>query len=169
MSFRIPVLLFLGAWLIGTALVLADNNYCGYSQSCESNQICCNHQCVYDSDCFGRTCSYNSGFDQCSGIQCCDDRTCKYSCYDDTVPILIGTIGGVCVFIFILSIIIYCIFCKRRYSGPRGGYIITHPQAQVHTTTTAANFNQTTTYPTAQPYGQQVYGRANPQYGYGAI
>lgn len=158
MSFK--ALLFLVSWLVGTECVMTGMR-CDYgSQWCTSNQICCGHQCVYDSDCYGRTCSSYSSYDQCSGISCCDG-ICQYSCDDYVIPLIVGITAGVCFLIFVVGIVVCCI-CRKRRAIPQGGYII----AQPHTVTTAANFNQATT---GQLYYQQGYGQANPQYGYGAI
>jgi hypothetical protein len=161
MSFKL--LLLLGVCFVKTEYITAQ--YCSYSSSCSSGRICCNNQCVYDTDCSGRSCYINS---DCSGLTCCD-YTCQYSCYDDQVPIIIGSIISAFFCIFIVVIVIYC--CCRRRPIPSGGYIVTNPQ--VYTTTTTANYSQLppTYLPQQGPYqGQQPgYAQPPPQQGYGAI
>ena len=143
--------------------VAVSHSGCLYQSDCQSNYVCCSHQCIYVSSCVGRNCSSQSdcaseevccGSDctygsDCNGSPCnadsdcgqfnlnCCDGTCQYNdCIDAAV--FFGSIFGSLVVLFMFLMCISFAF-RRRRALDRGRIIVGQ---RVTTTTTVRSAMQ---------------------------
>ena len=55
--------------------VAVSHSGCLYQSDCQSNYVCCSHQCIYGSSCVGRNCASQS---DCASEEVCCDSDCRY-------------------------------------------------------------------------------------------
>ena len=143
--------------------VAVSHSGCLYQSDCQSNYVCCSHQCIYGSSCVGRNCASQSdcaseevccdsdcryGSD-CNGSPCnadsdcgqfnlnCCDGTCQYNDCDDAA-VFFGSIFGSLVVLFMFLMCISFAF-RRRRALDRGRIIVGQ---RVTTTTTVRSAMQ---------------------------
>ena len=128
--------------------VAVSHSGCSYQSDCQSNYVCCSHQCIYGSSCVGRNCASQSdcaseevccGSDcrygsDCNGFPCnadsdcgqfnlnCCDGTCQYNDCNDAA-VFFGSIFGSLVVLFMFLMCI-SFACRRRRALDRGRIIV---------------------------------------------
>lgn len=131
--------------LLASVLYDAVGKSCRSSFSCREDQVCCDHKCIYGSDCLGSLCALDSdcsvGQSCCSnkckqGLHCVGSRcsesndcgvyesccfgTCSYD-VDCKVYRTIELVGIICGATMLLCVIFVCVFCAyyRRHKEVR--------------------------------------------------
>ena len=168
--------------------VAVSHSGCSYQSDCQSNYVCCSHQCIYDSSCVGRNCASQSdcaseevccGSDcrygsDCNGFPCnadsdcgqfnlnCCDGTCQYNDCNDAA-VFFGLIFGSLVVLFMFLMCI-SFACRRRRALDRGRIIV--GQRVTTTTTVRSAMQSSSPYPEQNPptYQQGYPNYPPPQY-----
>ena len=180
--------------LLSCSLGATSNGWCTDKSDCSLNNVCCNNECVYGSNCIGRYCTLDSecsSFESCCSNQCqsgsdclgfscsidsdcgswesCCFGKCQHSyedCYDSTV-VIIGSIFGSLLLIFLISMC-FIIARRRQRRIHRGGRLIVAGRRVTATTTITRCATQCNPPYRGQvpPSYQQVYPYyPPPQYG----
>ena len=104
--------------VVVSSLVSCASGDCSSQIDCDSGQSCCSGQCVYGTDCLGRSCSDDS---DCRFLEKCCDGTCSDNdtCFGYNVGAIVGIAIGSLIFICLLSLCFYytCYCPRRRYQG----------------------------------------------------
>ena len=166
--------------LMTHSFAAVSNAWCTGDSDCGSDQgkVCCNNECVYGSDCVGQSCTFNSDCssgesccssickygDDCVGYSCSFDSDCKryhHCCYGycsdsdctDPTAVILGSIFGSLVVIFLISM---CIFfaCRRRRTA-HYGTVIVGQRVTATTTTTRSATQSNPLYPGQVPPSYQ--------------
>ena len=169
--------------LMTSSLFVVSNSCSRYSgmESGRSGQVCCNNKCVLGSDCLNQPCT--SRFDCSVGQSCCSHKcrnsidckgyfcstdsdcgsldlsccrgTCKHGepCAPDPTAVIVGSVIGMIVFIFMLSAFIF-FSCRQRQTIARHGGVL----AATTITTTRGVSQANEPYPSQMtPSYQQAY------------
>ena len=136
------------------------NRYCTSDDDCSVGQSCCKNKCRNSFDCGGLPCSTDS---DCGFMDTCCRGTCQTDCFVP-VGIIVGSVFGGIVFIWVVSMVIWCV-CRRRNTRP--GRVITRTAANRTVTTTTGLPQANRQYPVGQvpqPYQQGYPNYPPPQF-----
>lgn len=138
--------------------------YCTFNFDCSSHESCCNNKCKSGSDCIAFSCSIDS---DCGNRETCCFGKCQHSyedCYDSTVVIM-GSIFGSLLLIFLISMCIIVVRRRRRRIH-RGRVIVGRRITPTITTTRCATQSNPSYRGQVPPSYQQIYPYyPPPQYG----
>ena len=129
--------------------------YCTLDSHCSSHESCCNNQCKSGYDCLGFSCSIDS---DCGNWESCCFGKCQQSyedCYDSTA-VIISSIFGSLLLIFLVTMCI--IIARRRRGRIRRGRVIIGRRVAPTTTITRCTTQSIPPYTGRLPPSyQQVY------------